>query len=147
MYYQFDYYGSYLTLTQENYRVITEWINEYFVGGSAPFPLSGATPAADYKFVIDYNTDVEFVDNRDLKAPGEMAKYNQETNAARNKEKGKKRIQERFSAACGEAKVGDTLTTEQLVGMGYTDDKARKRLIDSGVLKGIKRGHYLVLSV
>ena len=76
MYYQFDYYGSYLTLTQENYRVITEWINEYFVGGSAPFPLSGATPAADYKFVIDYNTDVEFVDNRDLKAPGEMVKYN-----------------------------------------------------------------------
>ena len=37
---------------------------------------SGAIPAADYKFVIDYNTDVEFVDNRDLKAPGEMVKYN-----------------------------------------------------------------------
>lgn len=92
MYYQFDRCGRYLTLTQEDCRAITEWINEYFVGGSAPFPLSGAIPAADYKFVIDYNTDVEFVDNRDLKAPGEMAKYNQETNAARNKEKGKKRV-------------------------------------------------------
>ena len=147
MYYQFDRYGRYLTLTQEDCKAITEWINEYFVGGSAPFPLSGAIPAADYKFVIDYNTEVEFVDNRDLKAPGEMAKYNQETNAARNKEKGKKRVQERFSAACGAVKVGDTLTTKQLVEMGYTDDKARKRLIDSGVLKRIKRGYYLVLSV
>lgn len=147
MYYQFDRYGRYLTLTQEDCKAITEWINEYFVGGSAPFPLSGAIPAADYKFVIDYNTDVEFVDNRDLKAPGEMAKYNQETNAARNKEKGKKRVQERFSAACGAVKIGDTLTTNQLVEMGYTDDKARKRLIDSGVLKRIKRGYYLVLSV
>lgn len=87
------------------------------------------------------------MDNRDLKAPGEMAKYNQETNAARNKEKGKKRVQERFSAACGAVKIGDTLTTKQLVEMGYTDDKARKRLIDSGVLKRIKRGFYLVLSV
>ena len=75
MYYQFDRYGRYLTLTQEDYKAITEWVKEYFVGGSAPFPLSGAIPAADYKFVIDYNTDVEFVDNRDLKAPGEMAKY------------------------------------------------------------------------
>lgn len=147
MYYQFDRYGRYLTLTQEDCKAITEWINEYFVGGSAPFPLSGAIPAADYKFVIDYYTDVEFVDNRDLKAPGEMAKYNQETNAARNKEKGKRRVQERFSAACGAVKIGDTLTTKQLVEMGYTDDKARKRLIDSGVLKRIKRGYYLVLSV
>ena len=92
MYYQFDRYGRYLTLTQEDCRAITEWINEYFVGGSAPFPLSGAIPAADYKFAVDYNTDVEFVDNRDLKAPGGMTKYNQETNAARNKEKGKKRV-------------------------------------------------------
>ena len=112
MYYQFDRYGRYLTLTQEDCRAITEWINEYFVGGSAPFPLSGEIPAADYRFVVDYNTDVEFVDNRDLKAPGEMAKYNQETNAARNQEKGKKKVQERFSAACGVVKVGDTLTTK-----------------------------------
>ena len=97
--------------------------------------------------MIDYNTDVEFVDNRDLKAPGEMAKYNQETNAARNKEKGKKKVQERFFAVSGAVKTGDTLTTKQLVEMGYTDDKARKRLIDSGVLKRIKRGYYLVLSV
>lgn len=56
-------------------------------------------------------------------------------------------MQERFSAACGVVKIGDTLTTKQLVEMGYTDDKARKRLIDSGVLKRIKRGYYLVLSV
>lgn len=147
MYYQFDYYGRYLTLTQEDCRAITEWINEYFVGGSAPFPLSGAIPAADYKFAVDYNTDVEFVDNRDLKAPGGMAKYNQETNAARNKEKGKKKVQERFFAVSGAVKTGDTLTTKQLVEMGYTDDKARKRLIDNGVLKRIKRGYYLVLSV
>ena len=62
--------------------------------------------------MIDYNTEVEFVDNRDLKAPGEMAKYNRETNAARNKEKGKKRVQERFSAVCGTVKIGDTLTTK-----------------------------------
>lgn len=150
MYYQFDdwsHCGNYLTITQEDCKAITAWVNEYLVGGSAPFPLSGAIPAADYKFVIDYNTDVEFVDNRDLKAPGEMVKYNQETNAARNKEKGKKRVQERFSAACRTVKIGDTLTTKQLVEMGYTDDKARKRLIDSGVLKRIKRGSYLVLSV
>lgn len=147
MYYQFDRYGRYLTLTQEDCKAIMEWINEYFVGGSAPFPLSGEIPAADYRFVVNYNTDVEFVDNRDLKAPGEMAKYNRETNAARNKEKGRKRVQERFSAACGVVKIGDTLTTKQLVEMGYTDDKARKRLIDSGVLKRIKRGSYLVLSV
>lgn len=44
-------------------------------------------------------------------------------------------MQERFSAACRTVKIGDTLTTKQLVEMGYTDDKARKRLIDSGVLK------------
>lgn len=117
------------------------------MSGSAPFPLSGAIPAADFKFVIDYNTDVELMDSRDLKDPDEMAKYNRETNAARNKEKGKKKVQTRFSAACGAIKVGDTLTTKQLVEMGYTDDKARKRLVDSGVLKRIKRGHYLVLSV
>lgn len=150
MYYQFDdygRYGRYLTLTQEDCKAITAWINEYFVGGSAPFPLSGAIPAADYKFVIDYNTDVELVDSRDLKDPDEMAKYNRETNAARNKEKGKKKVQTRFSAACVAIKIGDTLTTKQLVEMGYTDDKARKRLVDSGVLKRIKRGHYLVLSV
>ena len=112
MYYQFDYYGRYLTLTQEDCKAITEWVNEYFVGGYAPFSLSGEIPAADYRFVIDYNTEVEFVDNRDLKAPGEMAKYNRETNAARNKEKGKKRVQERFSAVCGTVKIGDTLTTK-----------------------------------
>lgn len=150
MYYQFDdygRYGRYLTLTQEDCKAITAWINEYFVGGSAPFPLSGAIPAADYKFVIDYNTDVELVDSRDLKDPDEMVKYNRETNAARNKEKGKKKVQTRFSAACGAIKIGDTLTTKQLVEMGYTDDKALKRLVDSGVLKRIKRGHYLVLSV
>ena len=144
MYYQ-D--GKRLTLTVADREAITEWMGDYLVSGSALFPLSGAIPAAGYKFVIDYNTDVEFADNRDLKAPGEMAKYNQETNAARNKEKGKKRVQERFSAACGVVKIGDTLTTTQLVEMGYTDDKARKRLIDSGVLKRIKRGYYLVLSV
>ena len=144
MYYQG---GKRLTLAAADREAIIEWMGEYLVGGSAPFPLSGAIPAADYKFVIDYNTDVEFVDNRDLKAPGEMAKYNQETNAARNKEKGKKKVQERFSAACGAVKMGDTLTTKQLVEMGYTDDKARKRLIDSGVLKRIKRGFYLVLSL
>ena len=62
------------------------------MSGSAPFPLSGAIPAADYKFVIDYNTDVELVDSRDLKDPDEMAKYNRETNAARNKEKGKNKV-------------------------------------------------------
>ena len=87
------------------------------------------------------------MDNRDLKAPGEMAKYNQETNAARNKEKGKKKVQERFSAVCEEVKIGDTITTQQLVEMGYTDDKARKRLVENGVLKRVKRGSYLVLSV
>ena len=79
MYYQFDdwsHCGNYLTITQEDCKAITAWVNEYLVGGSAPFPLSGAIPAADYKFVIDYNTDVEFVDNRNLKAPGEMVKYN-----------------------------------------------------------------------
>ena len=139
--------GKRLTLAAADREAITEWMGEYLVGGSAPFPLSGVIPAANYKFVIDYNIDVEFVDNRDLKAPGEMAKYNQETNAARNKEKGKKKVQERFSAACGAVKMGDTLTTKQLVEMGYTDDKARKRLIDSGVLKRIKRGFYLVLSL
>lgn len=122
-------------------------MRDYLESGFAPFPLTGAIPAADYKFVIDYNTDVELVDSRDLKDPDEMAKYNRETNAARNKEKGKKKVQTRFSAACGAIKVGDTLTTKQLVEMGYTDDKARKRLVDSGVLKRIKRGHYLVLSV
>ena len=77
MYYQFDYYGRYLTLTQEDCKAITEWVNEYFVGGSAPFPLSGEIPATDYRFVVDYNTDVEFVDNRDLKAPGEIQPGNQ----------------------------------------------------------------------
>ena len=56
------------------------------MSGSALFPLSGAIPAADYKFVIDYNTDVELVDSRDLKDPDEMAKYNHETNAARQKQ-------------------------------------------------------------
>ena len=139
MYYQ-D--GKRLTLAAADRKAITEWVGNYLVSGSAPFPLSGAIPAADYKFVIDYNTDVELVDSRDLKDPDEMAKYNQETNAARNKEKGKKRVQGRFSAACGAVKKGDTLTTKQLVEMGYTDDKARKRLIDNGVLKRIKRGYY-----
>ncbi|MGN8897266.1 type IV toxin-antitoxin system AbiEi family antitoxin domain-containing protein [Flavonifractor sp. HCP28S3_F3] len=144
MYYQ-D--GKRLTLAAADRKAITEWVRDYLVSGSAPFPLSGAIPAADFKFVIDYNTDVELMDSRDLKDPDEMAKYNRETNAARNKEKGKKKVQTRFSAACGAIKVGDTLTTKQLVEMGYTDDKARKRLVDSGVLKRIKRGHYLVLSV
>lgn len=144
MYYQG---GKRLTLAVADRKAITEWVGDYLVSGSAPFPLSGAIPAADYKFVIDYNTDVELVDSRDLKDPAEMAKYNRETNAARNKEKGKKKVQTRFSAACGAIKVGDTLTTKQLVEMGYTDDKARKRLVDSGVLKRIKRGHYLVLPV
>ena len=139
--------GKRLTLAAADRKAITEWVGDYLVSGPAPFPLSGAIPAADYKFVIDYNTDVELVDSRDLKDPDEMAKYNHETNAARNKEKGKKKVQTRFSAACGAIKVGDTLTTKQLVEMGYTDDKARKRLVDSGVLKRIKRGHYLVLSV
>lgn len=61
MYYQFDRCGRYLTLTQEDCRAITEWINEYFVGGSAPFPLSGEIPAADYRFVVDYNTEAEAI--------------------------------------------------------------------------------------
>lgn len=139
--------GKRLTLAVADREAITEWMGEYLVGGSAPFPLSGAIPAVNYKFVIDYNTDVEFVDNRDLKAPGEMAKYNRETNAARNKEKGKRKVQTRFSAACVNVSAGDTLTTAQLVEMGYTDDKARKRLVDNGVLKRIKRGYYLVLSL
>ena len=144
MYYQ-D--GKRLTLAAADRKAITEWVRDYLVSGFAPFPLTGAIPAADYKFVIDYNTDVELVDSRDLKDPDEMAKYNRETNAARNKEKGKKKVQTRFSAACGAIKIGDTLTTKQLVEMGYTDDKARKGLVDSDVLKRIKRGHYLVLSV
>lgn len=144
MYYQ-D--GKRLTLAAADRKAITEWVRDYLVSGSAPFPLSGAIPAADYKFVIDYNTDVELVDSRDLKDPDEMAKYNRETNAARNKEKGRKKVQERFSAVCGEVKIGDTITTNQLVKMGYTDDKARKRLVENGVLKRVKRGSYLVLSV
>lgn len=50
MYYQFDdcnNYGRYLTLTQEDYRVITEWINEYFVGGSAPTALENYKKAKE----------------------------------------------------------------------------------------------------
>ena len=70
-----------------------------------------------------------------------------DTYYGRNKEKGKKKVQERFFAVSGAVKTGDTLTTKQLVEMGYTDDKARKRLIDRGVLKRIKRGFYLMLSV
>ncbi len=52
MYYQFDRCGRYLTLTQEDCRAITEWINEYFVGGSARSSVRGNT-AADYRFVVD----------------------------------------------------------------------------------------------
>lgn len=39
-------------------------------------------------------------------------------------------MQERFSAACRTVKIGDTLTTKQLVEMGYTDDS----------LFGLRRG-------
>ena len=115
MYYQFDRYGRYLTLTQEDYKAITEWGREYLVSGSAPFPLSGAIPAAAYKFVIDYNTDVELVDNRDLKDPDEMAKYNHETNATRNKEKGKNKVAARARKTLPD---GD-FTRDDLQALGY----------------------------
>ena len=134
MYYQFDRYGRYLTLTQEDCRAITEWINECFVGGSAPFPLSGVIPAADYKFVIDYNTDVEFVDNRDLKAPGEMAKYNQETNAARNKEKGKTKVAARADKTLPD---GD-FTRDDLKALGY-GPKAISNLLRDKLIVDTKR--------
>ncbi len=78
-----------------------------------------------------------------------MAKYNQETNAARTRRRGKKKVQERFSAACGAVKIGDTPYNKPACrNGGTTDDKSeKKRLVDNGVLKRIKRGYYLVLSV
>ena len=134
MYYQFDYYGRYLTLTQEDCRAITEWINEYFVGGSAPFPLSGVIPAADYKFLIDYQTDVEFVDHRGLKAPGEMAKFNPENNARRHKEKGKTKVAARADKTLPD---GD-FTRDDLKALGY-GPKAISNLLRDKLIVDTKR--------
>lgn len=123
-----------LTLTKEDSALITEWANEYFACGSAPFPLSGEIPDADYKFVIDFNTDVEIVDNRDLKLPGEMAKYNRETNAARNKEKGKNKVAARASKTLPD---GD-FTRDDLKALGY-GPKAISNLLRDGLILDTKR--------
>ncbi|QBB65641.1 hypothetical protein SRB521_01379 [Intestinimonas butyriciproducens] len=104
------------------------------MSGSAPFPLSGEIPAANYKFVIDYNTDVELVDNRDLKDPDEMAKYNHETNAVRNKEKGKNRVAARASKTLPD---GD-FTRDDLKALGY-GPKAISNLLRDGLMIDTKR--------
>ena len=104
MYYQ-D--GKRLTLAAADRKAITEWVGDYLVSGSAPFPLSGAIPAADHKFVIDYNTDVELVDNRDLKDPDEMAKYNHETNAIRNKDVFYRRDDEKHFVVTTDVEISD----------------------------------------
>lgn len=104
------------------------------MGGSAPFPLSGAIPAADHKFVIDYKTDVELVDNRDLKGPDEMAKYNHETNAARNKEKGKAKVAARARKTLPD---GD-FTRDDLKALGYSS-KAISNLLRDKLIVDTKR--------
>ena len=104
------------------------------MSGSAPFPLSGAIPAADFKFVIDYNTDIELVDSRDLKDPDEMAKYNHETNAARNKEKGKNKVAARARKTLPD---GD-FTREDLQALGY-GPKAISNLLRDKLIVDTKR--------
>lgn len=126
--------GKRLTLAAADREAITEWMGEYLVSGSAPFPLSGEIPAANYKFVIGYNTDVELVDNRDLKDPDEMAKYNHETNAVRNKEKGKNRVAARASKTLPD---GD-FTRDDLKALGY-GPKAISNLLRDGLMIDTKR--------
>ena len=139
--------GVRLTLTKNDYSIITVWADDYSVDNPTPFPLQGEIPGAAYSFTIDYEKDVEYIDSKNLNEPGEMAAYNAEHNKENNVKKGISRVQKRFSSACGNHKVGDQLTTQELKDMGYTDPNAITRLVNDGVLSHIRRGFYVINSV
>ena len=144
LYYQNGYR---LTLIKEDFRTIADWVNSYSGRNQKPFPLQGEIPGANYHFFIDYEKDVEYIDNWNLNSPAEMAAYNAEHNKENNVLKGISRVQKRFSSVCGDHKVGDQLTTEALRGMGYGDSKAITRLVNDGVLSRLRRGVYVINSV
>ena len=139
--------GCRLTLTGEDRTIINSWFYAYLNDETTPFPLQGEIPGAAYSFTIDYEKDVEYIDSKNLNEPGEMAAYNAEHNKENNVKKGISRVQKRFSSVCGDHKVGDQLTTQELKDMGYTDPNAITRLVNDGVLSHIRRGVYAINSV
>ena len=93
--------GVYLTLPKEENSVLRAWLIQYYKGENAAFPYTGNMPLSDLEFTIDFQKDVDIVKVYDLKEPAQMAQYNTEHNARRNKERNTPLVLEKFALLDG----------------------------------------------
>lgn len=129
---------TYLTLPGDNIKILLQWIYDYWKKPT-DFPYSGKINDEEYEFTINFNTDIEIVRTHDLKT--EMSEYNQEHNAEHNKAMGYKQTKERFEQITGEA-----WTTQELLNQGISR-KTLDKFVEHGLIRRIKRGHYVKNSV
>lgn len=105
------------------------------MSGSALFPLSGAIPAADYKFVIDYNTDVELVDSRDLKDPTRW----QNTTTKPTPPETRRRAKNKVAARARKTLPDGDFTRDDLKALGYGHNAISNLLRDKLIVDTKRR--------
>ena len=132
--------GKYLTLTKKEYKTVWEWFYQYHNDGVTPFPYNGKMPNADLQFTIDFEKDIEIVDNIDLKI--NMKEYNKVHNKEHNREViGRKKVEQTFSRL-----VGDEWTRQEILKQGFNQNNL-DNFVKYGLIERIKRGCYRRKSV
>lgn len=122
--------GLYLTVPKAVRVAVVKWVYQFLKDGAAPFPFDGDMGSEEYKFIIDFERDVEIVSNSAIK--DDMAAYNREANA----EKGRRRVEKRFADL-----QGDKWTTTELTGQGFTKRNIAT-FVNHGLIKRLYQGHY-----
>ena len=113
----------YLTLTQDKHKVITNWIRKYLLSGKGELEYYGLMPNSDISFTIDFDNDIEILKQHD--------------NTKHNQEIGYNRILQTFSRL-----EGDAWTTQEIISQGFNRGNI-ERFVKYGLIKRIKRGHYM----
>ncbi len=126
--------GIHLTLPARETAELKRWIYDYCYKGQCEYPYHGDICPAHYRFVIDFEKDVEIVEADDRK--GRMKQYNEEHNAAHNKEMAVKKLRERVNAL-----TGDEWTTQELYAQGISKNTLT-RLVNEDLLRRVKIGYY-----
>lgn len=126
--------GKYLTLPAREMTELKRWIYDYCYKGEAEYPYHGDICPAPYSFRIDFEEDVEIVEADDRK--GRMKQYNEEHNAAHNKEMGVRKLQDRVASL-----TGDEWTTQELYAQGISKNTLT-RLVKEDLLRRVKIGYY-----
>jgi hypothetical protein len=105
--------GKYISMPKKEREKVEGWFLRYLDDPETPFPLHGDTGSDEYTFTVDFEKDVEIVRNWNLKK--DMAAYNKEHNALRNKEKGESDVLKRARSVL----TKEEYTKDEVLALGY----------------------------